>query len=208
DRRSHLVRERPHPDGLAAYHAGCEGDRRGGHHRLHAGDRQRRGGRAAAAGHRARGDSADPAEGVGRRPGGAQEVSDETLAQVRRALDGLGVPYEIVDIDPDFADTAAFCEKYGFGLDVSGNTIIVASKKEPKQYVACLVLANTRLDVNHAVKRLMGASRVSFASAEETMALTGMQIGGVTVLALPPDLPVYVDDRIMALPWMILGAGT
>ena len=91
---------------------------------------------------------------------------------------------------------------------MSGNTIIVASKKEPKQYAACLVLAHTRLDVNHAVKRLMGASRVSFASAEETMALTGMQIGGVTVLALPPDLPVYVDDRIMALPWMILGAGS
>ncbi len=135
-------------------------------------------------------------------------MSDETLAQVRRALDGLGVPYEIVDIDPAFADTAAFCEKYGYGLDVSGNTIIVASKKEPKQFAACLVLANTRLDVNHAVKRLMGASRVSFASAEETMALTGMQIGGVTVLALPADLPVYVDDRVMALPWMILGAGS
>ena len=91
---------------------------------------------------------------------------------------------------------------------VTANTIIVASKKEPKQYAACLVLAHTRLDVNHAVKRLMGASRVSFASADETMALTGMQIGGVTVLALPPDLPIYVDERIMALPWMILGAGS
>ena len=135
-------------------------------------------------------------------------MTDETLTQVRRALDGLGVPYEVVEIDPAFADTAAFCEKYGFGLDVSGNTIIVASKKEPKQYAACLVLAHTRLDVNHTVKRLMGASRVSFASAEETMALTGMQIGGVTVLALPAGLPVYVDDRIMALPWMILGAGS
>ena len=133
-------------------------------------------------------------------------MSDD--ARVRRVLDGLGVPYEIVEIDPAFADTAAFCEKYGYCLDVSGNNIIVASKKEPKQYAACLVLANTRLDVNHAVKRLMGASRVSFASADETMALTGMQIGGVTVLALPPDLPVYVDDRIMALDWMILGAGS
>ena len=81
-------------------------------------------------------------------------MSDD--APVRRVLDGLGVPYEVVEIDPAFADTAAFCEKYGFGLDVSGNTIVVASKKEPKQYAACLVLAHTRLDVNHAVKRLMG----------------------------------------------------
>ena len=127
---------------------------------------------------------------------------------VRRVLDTLGTPYEIVEIDPAFADTAAFCEKYGYGLDVSGNTIVVASKREPKQFAACLVLANTRLDVNHAVRRLMGASRVSFASAEETMTLTGMEIGGVTVLALPADLPVYVDDRVMALDYVILGSGS
>ena len=126
---------------------------------------------------------------------------------VRRVLDTLGTPYEIVEIDPAFADTAAFCEKYGYGLDVSGNTIVVASKREPKQFAACLVLANTRLDVNHAVRRLMGASRVSFASAEETMTLTGMEIGGVTLVALPAGLPVYVDDRVMALDYVILGSG-
>jgi prolyl-tRNA editing enzyme YbaK/EbsC (Cys-tRNA(Pro) deacylase) len=129
-------------------------------------------------------------------------------ATVHRVLDTLGAPYEIVEIDPAFADTAAFCEQYGYGLDVSGNTIVVASKRAPKQFAACLVLANTRLDVNHAVRKLMGAARVSFASAEETMALTGMQIGGVTVFALPPDLPVYVDDRVMALDYVILGSGS
>jgi len=126
---------------------------------------------------------------------------------VRASLDALGVPYEVMRIDPDFADTARFCEKYGIPPANSANTIIVASKKEPKQYCACVVLATTRLDVNHAVKKLMGASRVSFASSEETMALTGMMIGGVTVFALPPDVPLYVDDRLMALDWLILGGG-
>jgi prolyl-tRNA editing enzyme YbaK/EbsC (Cys-tRNA(Pro) deacylase) len=128
-------------------------------------------------------------------------------ARVRASLDALGVPYEVMRIDPDFADTARFCEKYGIPPANSANTIIVASKKEPKQYCACVVLATTRLDVNHAVKKLMGASRVSFASSEETMALTGMMLGGVTVFALPPDVPLYVDDRLMALDWLILGGG-
>ena len=113
-----------------------------------------------------------------------------------------------MQIDPDFADTAAFCERYGIPLDNSANTIIVASKKEPKQYCACVVKATTRLDVNHTVKRLMGASRVSFASADETKALTGMMIGGVTVFALPPDLPIYVDDKLMSLDWLIVGGGS
>ena len=132
---------------------------------------------------------------------------DDLNARVRASLDALGVPYEVLAIDPDFADTAQFCEKYGIPLDHSANTIIVASKKEPKQYCACVVLATTRLDVNHAVKKLMGASRVSFASADETKALTGMMIGGVTVFALPADVPLYVDERLMALDWLIVGGG-
>jgi prolyl-tRNA editing enzyme YbaK/EbsC (Cys-tRNA(Pro) deacylase) len=134
--------------------------------------------------------------------------SDAIEQRVVDALQRMGLPYEIIRIDPAYADTAAFCEKYGMPLETAGNTIIVASKKEPKQYAACVVLATTRLDVNHAVRRLMGVSRLSFATAEETKALTGMMIGGVTVLALPPDLVIYVDDRLMALDWLILGSGS
>lgn len=143
--------------------------------------------------------------------GTATPAADEPAAverRVRQALDGLGVPYEWLEIDPAFADTAAFCERYGMPLDRSANTIIVASKKEPRRYSACLALATTRLDVNHAVRDLMGVSRLSFASAEETRSLTGQMIGGVTVFALPEGLPIYVDSRIVALPWIILGGGS
>jgi len=134
-------------------------------------------------------------------------VTDEIEQRVARTLAALGVPYELVRIDPDFADTAQFCAKYGVPLEHSANTIVVASTKEPRQYAACVVKATTRLDVNHAVRRVMGVSKLSFASADETMALTGMMIGGVTVFALPADLPVYVDGTLMALDWLILGGG-
>jgi len=133
---------------------------------------------------------------------------DEIEGRVAAALEGLGATWELMRIDPGFADTTAFCEKYGVPLDHSGNTIIVASKKEPKKFCACLVLATSRLDVNHTVRRLMDVSRVSFATADETKDLTGMMIGGVTLLALPPDLPIYVDERIMALDYVILGGGS
>lgn len=128
--------------------------------------------------------------------------------RVVEALEGLGLAWELIPIDPAYADTAAFCERYAVPLDHSANTIIVASKKAPKQFCACVVGATTRLDVNHTVKRLMDVSRLSFASAEETQALTGMALGGVTVFALPPDLPVYVDARLLTLPWVILGGGS
>lgn len=135
-------------------------------------------------------------------------MSGDIERRVVEVLGRLGVPYEWIEIDPAFADTAAFCEKYGSPLERAGNTIIVASKKEPRQYAACVVLATSRLDVNHAVRTLLGVSKVSFASADETMALTGMLLGGVTVFALPEDLPIYVDDKLMVLDWIVLGSGS
>ena len=133
---------------------------------------------------------------------------DEIERRVLAMLDGVGLPYEVHRIDPAFADTAAYCEKYGSSLEHAANTIIVASKKEPRQFAACVVKATTRLDVNHAVRRLLDTNRVSFASADETRALTGMLIGGVTVFALPADLPIYVDEQVMAHDWIILGSGS
>jgi prolyl-tRNA editing enzyme YbaK/EbsC (Cys-tRNA(Pro) deacylase) len=143
-------------------------------------------------------------------------MSDDTTAtdsahidqRVRQVLERLGLPYEVVEIDPAYADTAQFCERYGYPMEQSANTILVGSKKDPKQYSACVVRATTRLDVNHVVRKLMGVPRLSFASAEETMALTGMMIGGVTVFALPDGLPIYVDDGLMPLDYVILGGGS
>ncbi len=129
-------------------------------------------------------------------------------SQVLAALRDLGVSYKLVHIDPEFADTVDFCEKYGYPLETSGNTIIVASKRGEKKYCACIVQASARLDVNHTVKRLMGVSRASFASADETMELTGMMIGGVTAFALPPDLPVYADPNLRSQEYVILGSGS
>jgi prolyl-tRNA editing enzyme YbaK/EbsC (Cys-tRNA(Pro) deacylase) len=132
------------------------------------------------------------------------ELLDELVVEQLKSLD---FPFEVVPIDSEYADTAAFCEKYGFPEDQSANTIIVASKRGEKKFVACVVLATTRLDVNHCVRGLMGVSRVSFANAEQMQDLTGMKVGGVTALGLPGSLPIYVDSRIMQLDWIILGSG-
>jgi prolyl-tRNA editing enzyme YbaK/EbsC (Cys-tRNA(Pro) deacylase) len=117
------------------------------------------------------------------------------------------VPYELVPCDPAFADTAAFCERYGYPPGHAANTIVVASRKEPRRYAACVVLATTRLDVNHAVRDLLGVSRLSFATAEEMRRLTGMTVGGVTAFGLPGTVPLFVDARVMALGHVILGTG-
>ena len=52
------------------------------------------------------------------------------------------------------------------------------------------------------------APRASFASADETIEITGMQIGGVTPYGLPGDLPLWIDARIMDVPDVIVGGGS
>ena len=126
---------------------------------------------------------------------------------VGQAIQSLGVTCEVLPCNPDWADTEVFCTNYNIPRDRAANTILVASKTEPKQYAACLVLATTKIDVNHAVSRLMGIKRLSFASADETKAVTGQSIGGVTVFALPETIPLYVDRRVMAAPDVIVGGG-
>jgi prolyl-tRNA editing enzyme YbaK/EbsC (Cys-tRNA(Pro) deacylase) len=128
-------------------------------------------------------------------------------AAVLAALTRLGIDYERLECDPSAADTAVFCARYGIPPERSANTILVASKKEPKVHAACVVLATTSLDVNHAVRGLLGVSRLSFASAEETIAVTGMLVGGVTPFGLPEGLPVYVDEAVMAPEWIVFGSG-
>ncbi len=128
--------------------------------------------------------------------------------RVTAAMDSAGIAYETMDIDPDLADTAAFCEAYGIPLENSANAILVASRKPEGHNAVCLVLAHTRLDVNGVVRKKLGVRKVSFAPAELTVDLTGQEIGGVTVFGLPDELPVWVDAGVLDRDWVIVGAGS
>ena len=127
---------------------------------------------------------------------------------VIEAAEATGQTYQLVPCDPDLADTAAFCAAYGYGLDQSANAILVVGKSEPRVYAVCLVLAITRLDVNGVVRRRFGVKKASFASADETIEITGMQIGGVTPYGLPAGLPIWIDSRIMDIDQVIVGGGS
>ena len=129
-------------------------------------------------------------------------------ARVLAVLDATEVGYEKIACDPDLADTAAFCAHYGYDMSQSANTIVVASRKPEGHNAACVVLGNTRLDVNKVVRSRLGVRKVSFAPADTSAELTGMVMGGVTPFGLPDDLPLWIDSRVMALDWVILGGGS
>ncbi len=127
---------------------------------------------------------------------------------VLEALAATGLGFEVVACDPALADTAEFCATYGYTLEESANAIVVIGKSSPPVHVICLALADSRVDVNHTVRKRLGVRRASFASAEVTRELTGMEIGGVTPFGTTEALPLWIDERIMACERVIIGGGS
>jgi prolyl-tRNA editing enzyme YbaK/EbsC (Cys-tRNA(Pro) deacylase) len=121
---------------------------------------------------------------------------------------GLGDRVQVAEIDPALADTAAFCAEYGVAPEQSANCVILAGKRAGEVfYAACMVLATTRADVNGLARRHLGVRKVSFASMDDAVGLTGMQYGGITPIGLPADWPVLVDRAVAEAPRVVIGSG-
>ena len=111
-------------------------------------------------------------------------------------------------IDPDLADTAAFCEAYGSPPEHSANCVVVAGKRAGEvRDAAVLVLATDRADINGVVRRHLDVRKISFAPMEQAVELTGMEYGGITPVGLPEDWPVLVDERVLAAGDVVIGSG-
>ncbi|WP_438672252.1 YbaK/EbsC family protein [Solihabitans fulvus] len=139
----------------------------------------------------------------------AAERLDLLAAPVAKAIEELDAArLGVAEIDPELADTAAFCERYGVPLTASANCVVVAGKRgDDVRYAACLVLATTRADVNGLVRRRLDARRASFAPMDEAVRRTGMAYGGITPVGLPPEWPILVDEAVAAAPELVIGSG-
>jgi len=114
----------------------------------------------------------------------------------------------VAEIDPALSDTAAFCERYQIGLDVSANCVIVEAKRgDKRQLAACLILATDRADINGVVRRQLEARKISFAPMETATSLSGMEFGGITPIGLPEGWPILVDTAVTQAPWVIISSG-
>lgn len=114
----------------------------------------------------------------------------------------------VAAIDAKLADTAAFCEAYAVGLDVSANCVIVEAKRADKTwYAACMILATDRADINGAVRRHLDARKISFAPMDTAITLTKMEYGGITPIGLPGDWQIIVDKAILEKEHVIIGSG-
>ena len=130
-------------------------------------------------------------------------------APVHAALDHLAPESVLASrIDPRLADTAAFCEQYGIAPEQGANCVIVQAQRGEKTWLAAaLVLGSQKLDVNSAVRKALGAKKVSFAPMDTAVELTGMEYGGITPIGLPASWPLLVDSAVAEAEQLIIGSG-
>ncbi|WAZ20119.1 YbaK/EbsC family protein [Streptomyces cinnabarinus] len=144
----------------------------------------------------------------------APDCLDELTAPVAEAVRRWSgsVPADqiiYVETDPQWADTAVFVEHYGRELlEQSANCVVVAGKRGGETTLAaCIALSTTRVDVNGAVRRQLGARKASFAAMDTATGETGMEYGGITPIGLPDGWPILVDSAVVDLPYVLVGSG-
>lgn len=137
----------------------------------------------------------------------AAEHVDLLAVPVAAAIDALPSA-RVARIDPDLADTAAFCQAYESAPEFSANCVVVAGRRGGETtWAAVLVLATDRADINNVVRRHLGVRKISFAPMDEALGLTGMEYGGITPVGLPADWPLLVDEAVLDAGEVVVGSG-
>lgn len=114
----------------------------------------------------------------------------------------------IVEIDPQYSDSANFCEQFKVDLQLATNCVIVEARRgDQRWFAAVLIPASSRADINGIARRTLGARSVSFAPMEVAVRESGMEYGGITPIGLPGEWPLLIDAAVMHSDVRILGAG-
>jgi prolyl-tRNA editing enzyme YbaK/EbsC (Cys-tRNA(Pro) deacylase)/mannose-6-phosphate isomerase-like protein (cupin superfamily) len=125
-------------------------------------------------------------------------MSEETTYERLLALlDRQGAKYRLIDHAPE-GRTEIVSRLRGNGLRQAAKCIVVMVKvgKKTTRYVLAVVPGDRRVDLE-AIKRLLGGTYVSFASAEIAERLAGSVSGTILPFAFDAALELLVDPELL-----------
>ncbi len=123
-----------------------------------------------------------------------------------RALDKLGIGYEIreYEVDPEDLGAEKVAAGIGMPLDHVFKTLVVRGDRGG--VLLAVVPGDAELDLK-ALARLSGDRRVELVPLKEVQPLTGYLRGGVTALACKKNYPVFADQQIQLHEKVAVSAG-
>ena len=123
-----------------------------------------------------------------------------------RALDKLGITYEIreYEVDPDDLSAEKVAGRIGMPLDQVYKTLV--ARGDRRGVLLAVLAGDAELDLK-ALARLSGDRRVELVALKEVQPLTGYLRGGVTALACKKSYPVFADQQIASHERIAVSAG-
>jgi Cys-tRNA(Pro)/Cys-tRNA(Cys) deacylase len=106
-------------------------------------------------------------------------MSDKTLAM--RLLDGRKIPYEVFEYPPGERDAVQIAATLGIPAGEVFKTLVVVRQSGKPMLV--MIPSDRQLGLKSLAKSV-GEKKVKMASHKEAEALTGLQVGGISALAL------------------------
>jgi Cys-tRNA(Pro)/Cys-tRNA(Cys) deacylase len=135
------------------------------------------------------------------------EVGDGMKTNAVRALDSLGIAYELRTYEVDESDLTAetVAAKVGLPAEQVWKTLVVRGDRSG----VCLAVVpgDAQLDLKGLAK-LTGDRSIEPVALKEVQPLTGYIRGGVTALACKKAYPVYCDEMIEVYDRVAVSAGT
>ncbi len=135
-------------------------------------------------------------------------AQDKTLAM--KVLEGKKIPYEIIPYPDHMRDAEEIAAVLGLPAEQVFKTLVIlppgATGRAAKPLLI-IIPANRQLNLKK-VAQIVGAKKVQMASHKEAEAMTGLQVGGISALALlNKGFVVYLDASAQAHEQILVSAG-
>lgn len=123
-----------------------------------------------------------------------------------KLLEGKKVQYEVREYAADLRDAEEVAEAIGASADQVYKTLVVVRPK-PAKPMLVMIPANRQLDLK-MLAAAVSEKKIKMASHSEAERLTGLQVGGISALALVNRrFDVFLDKNARQLNEIIISAG-
>ncbi len=124
-----------------------------------------------------------------------------------RFLDGLGVPYRLLEyeVDPEDLTATSVARKIGMPAEQVFKTLLTTAG--PNDYFFAVIPGDAELDFKK-LARSANVRKAEMVSLKDVQPLTGYIRGGVTVFGAKKAYPVFVDETVELFGEISVSAGT
>ena len=136
-------------------------------------------------------------------------MANAKKTQAIRLLESRGIDHRVTTYDStgEFHTGEEAAALVGAPAEAVYKTLVVVSEAQPKKPLLVLIPVAEQLDLK-AVAAAIGEKKVRMATQREAEQMTGLQVGGISALALTgKPFEVLIDDRAKSLDRIHVSAG-